>query len=332
MIAIDVIFLLSEAGQREEARAGRDAIQRVVVPVDPGHPLWARVVELARFSPSGVGQVEIGHADWSPDDGAEPVDVASGVMLTKQVLTYNTKAVDLGELIASEENRREAVAAYEARAAEIRARAEAAAAAKADAARARKRASMLAAIEDGIVELMQLGVDTSALRVELERDGPSQSLSQAVADAVRAETLARAERDRRAWIEQHGSTRLRTCVAEGIECTAAYVDERLAMERPGWCLAPSRMEIGVPRNPPTHATALLEEARATGSGSLRYATIDRARGVVVETGPRERASRFAWTGYVVAGSVEDWSWAGAVIYNVCVAADGRRWSVTDLPR
>lgn len=49
-----------------------------------------------------------------------------------------------------------------------------------------------------------------------------------------AEREAAAERERLAWIEAHGSDRLRRLVREEIEYTRVYGDERLAAERAGW--------------------------------------------------------------------------------------------------
>lgn len=50
----------------------------------------------------------------------------------------------------------------------------------------------------------------------------------------KAEREAAKERERLAWIEAHGSPRLRALVREGIEYERVYRDERLAAERPGW--------------------------------------------------------------------------------------------------
>lgn len=68
----------------------------------------------------------------------------------------------------------------------------------------------------------------------------------------------------REWIAAHGSERLKRCLAEGIECRAAYRDERLAAERPGWVWADgSGGEVDAPRNPPAESFTVLDEARKT---------------------------------------------------------------------
>lgn len=69
---------------------------------------------------------------------------------------------------------------------------------------------------------------------------------------------------RAAWIDAYGSKRLQRLVAEDIEHTAVYLDERLKADRPGWRwtkdVAGSDSE---PRNAPEAALDLLDEARAT---------------------------------------------------------------------
>ncbi len=65
-----------------------------------------------------------------------------------------------------------------------------------------------------------------------------------------------------AWIAEHGSDRLKKCIAEDIECGAAYFDERLEMERPGWTVYKDcEGESSDPRNPPLAAFEVLEAAR-----------------------------------------------------------------------
>lgn len=99
-------------------------------------------------------------------------------------------------------------------------------------------------------------------QAEADRINALRAERMATAEREAAEREAEAARDRAEWIEAHGSERLRRCTAEGIECEAAYRDERIAAERPGW-----RWERKVagqdrdPRNPPVEAFMLLDEAR-----------------------------------------------------------------------
>lgn len=84
------------------------------------------------------------------------------------------------------------------------------------------------------------------------------------------------EAERAAWIEAHGSERLKRCVAEEIECDAIYRDERLAAERPGWGFTQGLPgDYSDPRNPPEAALDLLDEARkAEPEAELFYWTMD----------------------------------------------------------
>lgn len=95
--------------------------------------------------------------------------------------------------------------------------------------------------------------------------------AQAEEAKAEAETAARA-----AWIEEHGSERLRLLLAGGYELAAAYRGERLAVELPGWNADPNLFatvgcrlgETMAARNPPLEA---LHAAAATPDASLVYA-------------------------------------------------------------
>lgn len=68
------------------------------------------------------------------------------------------------------------------------------------------------------------------------------------------------------WISEHGSSRLQRLIAEDIECVSVYLEERLALERPGWAYdADVRGEAAVPRNSKQAGLDLLDEARKTAS-------------------------------------------------------------------
>jgi IS5 family transposase len=85
-------------------------------------------------------------------------------------------------------------------------------------------------------------------------------------EAVRAKAEIESARTREIaeWAEQHGSTRLRRCCVEGIECAAIYRSERLALEYPGWRFQSKvRGDGDAPRNPPEVALVMLDEARAS---------------------------------------------------------------------
>lgn len=83
------------------------------------------------------------------------------------------------------------------------------------------------------------------------------------------------EEIRDGWIREHGSERLRWLLDEGMELEAAYRDERLALERPGWQWSAKVAGEGRdPRNPPIEAKAILEEARKLEPGAeLRWLVV-----------------------------------------------------------
>jgi len=123
-------------------------------------------------------------------------------------------------------------------------------------------------LEGSMGDSGQLYVSVSAL----ERFAP-EALAEAEAYAARLREEAKeaaAQREaeelakRAAWIDEHGSNRLKLCLAEGIECDAIYYDERLALERAGWRWADDVPgEDDEPRNPPDAALEMLIIGRAT---------------------------------------------------------------------
>jgi len=82
------------------------------------------------------------------------------------------------------------------------------------------------------------------------------------------------------WIACFGSDRLRMAWDQGIECDAIYRDERLELEHPKWGYL-AEPALNEPRNPPTEALELLEEAQQDVSNAqLRYAKAHRTYVVV----------------------------------------------------
>ncbi len=106
-----------------------------------------------------------------------------------------------------------------------------------------------------------VALETSRRQNEVAREAAAKTAAEK-AEAEKAAKAALARADMEAWIAAHGSERLRRCVAEGIECAAAYRDERLALERPGWEWDTDGEDLE-PRNPPEAAFAVLDEARET---------------------------------------------------------------------
>ena len=97
----------------------------------------------------------------------------------------------------------------------------------------------------------------AAAKAEQEAAEVRRKAEKAKADARRAAEIA-------AWAKGHGSPRLKRCVAEGIDCEAIYLDERMAMEFSGWRRDGRDLPNWEdPRNPPESALALLDQARAS---------------------------------------------------------------------
>lgn len=127
--------------------------------------------------------------------------------------------------------------------------------------------------ESAAVELVQRLIDqAAATRAERE----ARKAREAAEEAARKAEVERDNREREAakaaekaevdaWIDAHGSRRLKRCKAENVDCIAAYRDERLAMDRPGWIWDTADVPGSgkEPRNPPESAFDLLDEARKT---------------------------------------------------------------------
>lgn len=96
--------------------------------------------------------------------------------------------------------------------------------------------------------------EANALHYEAE-----QKAEREIAEKARAETGA--------WIQQHGSPRLRRLFADALGHEGVYKEERLALERPGWAFAASRAIPGMtqraPYQPSDAEISLLDEARLT---------------------------------------------------------------------
>jgi hypothetical protein len=103
-----------------------------------------------------------------------------------------------------------------------------------------------------------------------------------------------------AWVEAHGSERLKRCLKEELECMAAYMDERLALERPKWrWSAKVEGDYEEPRNPPLEAFEVLDEARKTEPGAeLVYWTVERDN----DDDDDEDREKYEWAGYVAVGT------------------------------
>lgn len=124
-------------------------------------------------------------------------------------------------------------------------------------------------------------VDHDALTAWLAEIEAANAAASAAAQAtyrkVEAEQKASADAvvaERAEWIAEHGSNRLKRLAKEGIEHSAVYRDERLALDRPGWRFQPKNIALDEPRNPPEAALDLLDAARESDpAAKLFFATL-----------------------------------------------------------
>ena len=100
---------------------------------------------------------------------------------------------------------------------------------------------------------------------QLKREKAEREARIAAEEAAKQAAVA----EKRAWIEAHGSPRLKRLLEEGIEHDAVYRDERLAHDFPGWtweediCDEGGKYKLCEPRNAPEEALDLLDRARQT---------------------------------------------------------------------
>lgn len=137
-----------------------------------------------------------------------------------------------------------------------------------------------------------------ALRTaRLEREKAEREAREEADKKAKEEAEAKFIAERDAWVAAHGSKRLQRMLDEDIECTGVYLDERLAMERPGWTYTKAaRGEYDDARNPPEEAFTVLDEARKTEpEATMVHWKIEK----VYEDGdyPDPEDSKYEWTGY-----------------------------------
>jgi hypothetical protein len=151
-------------------------------------------------------------------------------------------------------------------------------------------ADMLAELKVVRAEL-NAEIEAKRRKQKAEEEARKESIIQMqMRDDEKKEKLKRAGE---AWIEEHGSPRLRRLVKEGFEYGAVYRDERLALERPGWAWENDpNLSYDPPRNPPQEALDLLDRARESDPECyLRYYKLS------VEDGYRD----YHQYGYLVLG-------------------------------
>ena len=145
--------------------------------------------------------------------------------------------------------------------------------------------------------------EAAAWMAELEK--AEQAAREEVAAKVAANKAANAAKaqaklqERLDWIAQHGSVRLKRCVAENIACDGIYRDERLAVDRPAWFQSQRvRGDFEAIINASLPALELLDAARKTlptgAPTRLVYWSVGAS-----QTEHRQRVPRYIWRGPAV---------------------------------
>jgi len=124
-------------------------------------------------------------------------------------------------------------------------------------------------IEAVMQECESRSLDDKQIRERLEADLAAKKCLEEEIEATERTAMA-------AWVTLHGSNRLKRSVREGIECKAIYIDERLSLERPGWCWYSScEGKSSEPRNPTESVFTLLDEARKfDAEATLSYHVVE----------------------------------------------------------
>ena len=112
----------------------------------------------------------------------------------------------------------------------------------------------------------ELAAAREAARVAAHAIAEQKLLQAEAADREREADEREAAAERAAWIEAHGSPRLRRLVEEGIEHDAVYRDERIAFARPGWHYDATDWDLYRElRNVPQAALDMLDAARESAA-------------------------------------------------------------------
>ena len=117
-----------------------------------------------------------------------------------------------------------------------------------------------------------VAVATAEAKLRTERAGAERDRKLKEIEAANAAKVAAAHAERAAWVQVHGSERLRLALTAGLldSSIRAYEAERLAVERPGWEFdTDERVKIGDIRNPNEKALRALLEARAVYGESVQ---------------------------------------------------------------
>ena len=228
---INVIYELSEAGQRSAIRAGADAAQKQRFEIDdPGCLLVNDVVVRAD------GSAFIMLDDRAPRVAVNTPWAYSAPKNKRTARVSEGDRVLFDERITTLAQVSEAVAAQRARLAEAKAAC--------------------------AVCQAELDAEYAEAIAACEKAREAQAAKNA---AERAKVEAR-EAERSAWVEAHGSSLLRRKLSAGYDCQSAYIAERLAAEFPGYAATPLEQLKTRSRAVPTDTG--FEEAERVGGTVL----------------------------------------------------------------
>lgn len=240
---VKVLYELSKEGQKASFLAGRTGQVLQVLHISHGDQLYELAVGLACINRDGSAVIDTTFFDGNKEWGYYPS--------TEEVLTR-------------EKNRQEQLieekAAFEARLA------------------AEKEVIVQRCLKQGpeaFITTESFGttfceVTDDERLVSLKQEAKKivkerRAQEKAKADVQVKNTKLKAKQEefcRLAWIENHGSFRLKRMIEEDIEHQATYRDERLKNDYPGWSWAKNlEGEYDEPRNPLEEAFVILDEAR-----------------------------------------------------------------------
>lgn len=300
-MSITIRFKLSEAGQRNALKSGRNAEQVQEMVITPESSCYETAVDLSEVNKDGKAVLIAGSSKFSSMPDSFPVweydeFPTVGKLVQDTVDFYNRKK----EREAQEEAKKKAEH-EELVQRVLTSPLEDLYGGSYDRYSYNYPLSVSDVRNDERVQSVLQKVDSEISRLETEYKQKIKARQKAYDEAC-----AKAEREKAEWIESHGSNRLKRMIKEDIECEAVYRDERLEADRPGWEYSDNcRGEYDDPRNVPEDAFNLLDEARKTEpDAKLVYWTVEHICDPE-DFDPYYESPKYDWTGYVAVSEFLD---------------------------